>query len=131
MTTDLLTAARAVRADFLPAEQTTDLAAAQTARLLATILEQRAATGVAIATGAPLIRKLSKSLTAQIEAREEFIMAHKLAAALQGQLGMTPTQFGDVDECPPDDPEVRRSRNELGDHSDTSDGNKIVRLIAA
>ena len=130
MTIDLLTAAEAIRADFLPAEQTADLAAAQTARLLATILEQRAATGLAIGTGAPLIRKLSKSLTAQIEAREEFIMAHKLAAALPAQLGLTPTQFGDTNECPPDDPETRRSRNEAADLARTDSAGNIIRLVA-
>ena len=100
MNETLTAAVRAVHADFLPAEASTDRAAAQTARLLATLLEQRAAAGLAIGTGAPLIRKLSKSLAAQIEAREQFIMAHKLAAALPAQLGITPTQFGDTEPCP-------------------------------
>lgn len=103
MSQRLIEAAHAVRADFLPAENTVDLAAARTARLLATLLERRAATAVAIGTGASLIRKVSKSLTAQIEAREEFLMAHKLVAELPGELGLDPVLYGDVIECPPDE----------------------------
>lgn len=100
MTTDLMTAYRAVRDDFMPAEATTDLAAAQTARLLATVLERRAATGVPIGTGALMIRKLGRSFAAQLDAREEFIAAHKLAVALPAELGINPTQFGDTEPCP-------------------------------
>lgn len=125
MSITLTAAYDAIQADFLPAERSTDRAAAQTARLLATLLEQRAAAGLAIGTGAPLIRKLSKSLFAQIEAREEFIMAHKLAAALPAQLGMEPTQFGDTNECPPDDPKgvLAEARHDAA-HSN------VVRLAA-
>lgn len=100
MKTDLIAAYRAVQADFMPAEATTDLAAAQTARLLATVLERRASNGLPIGTGALLIRKLGRSFAAQLEAREEFIAAHKLAAALPAELGITPLQFGDVVPCP-------------------------------
>lgn len=104
MNHDLIEAARAVYADFMPAERSADVAAARTARLLATMLEQRTTAGLPIGTGAPLIRKLTKSLAAQIEAREEFIMAHKLATALRAEMGVQPTQYGDTEDCPPDDP---------------------------
>lgn len=103
MDQNMMMAARAFRADFFPAEQATDLAAARTARLLATVLEQRAATGVSIGIGASMIRKLTKSLNAQVEAREEFLMAHQLAAKLPADLGLDVRMYGDVVECPPDD----------------------------
>ena len=41
MTTPLIGACRAVCVDFMPAEMSADLAAIRTARLLATVLEQR------------------------------------------------------------------------------------------
>lgn len=101
--TDQLTAAyETIRDDFMPAERAADTASATTARLLATLLEQRAAAGLAIGTGAPLIRRLAKSLAAQIEAREEFIMAHKLAVSLERDLGLRPIAYGDTEDCPPD-----------------------------
>ena len=128
MTPELEAAARAVQADFLPAEASADRAAAQTARLLTTLLEQRAAAGLAIGTGAPLIRKLAKGLTAQLEARDEFIMAHKLAAALPGELGIPPRQFGDTEPCPDVDGERRYwaalDKRALGDHASEN----VVRL---
>lgn len=104
MTTSLIAAAHAVREQFMPAENTVDLAAARTARLLATTLEGLATAKLSLGTGAALVRKLTKSLTAQIEAREEFAMAHKLAAALPEELGLSPAMYGDVVPCPPDDP---------------------------
>lgn len=107
MSQDVAVAAHTVRDAFIPAEQAADLAAARTARLLATVLEQRAATGVAMGTGVPMIRKIAKSLAAQIEAREEFVMAHKLAAELPVTMGLDPTMFGDASDCPP--PEQRPS----------------------
>ncbi|AXJ95300.1 MULTISPECIES: hypothetical protein [unclassified Sphingomonas] len=103
MSQDVAVAAHKVRDEFIPAEQAADIAAARTARLLATVLEQRAAAGVAMGMGAPMIRKIAKSLAAQIEAREEFVMAHKLAAALPGEMGLDPMMFGDASECPPDE----------------------------
>lgn len=101
MTNDrLMQAAEAVYAEFMPAEAAADVAAARTARLLATVLEQRAAADVAIGSGAVLVRKLAKSLAAQIEAREEFIMAHKLARALPAELGIDAISYGDTERCP-------------------------------
>lgn len=103
MTQSLLRACKAVYAEFMPAEASADLAAARTARLLATVLEQRSAARLSIGTGALLIRKLSKSLTAQIEAREEFAHAHKIAAAMPEEFGLDPRAYGDVVPCPPDE----------------------------
>lgn len=120
MSQPLIEAAWAVREQFLPAETTVDLAAARTARLLATLLERRAATAVPIGAGASLIRKLSRSLSAQIDAREEFLMAHKLVAQLPDELGLDPAMYGDVVECPPDE---RRRANGAGE--------TVIRLAAA
>ena len=103
MTSPLIRACRAVYADFMPAEASADLAAARTARLLATVLEQRSAARLSIGTGTLLIRKLTKSLTAQIEAREEFAYAHKIAAEMPAEFGLEPSAYGDVVPCPPDD----------------------------
>lgn len=94
-------AAKAVYAEFAPAEAAADAAAARTARLLATVLEQRAAAKISIGSGALLVRKLAKSFAAQIDAREDFIMAHKLAARLPIELGIAPLAYGDTEECPP------------------------------
>ena len=101
MSDALLTVAHAVAVEFMPTEDTVGLAAARTARLLATVLEQHAKAKLSIGTGTVLIRKLSKSLTAQLDAREEFAMAHKLAALLLGELGLEPTMYGDTEPCPP------------------------------
>lgn len=118
---EIITAARAVYADFMPAERTADLAAARTARLLATVLEQRAAAKLSIGTGSVLIRKLSKGLVAQIDAREEFIMAHKLAAEMPADFGLSPGMYGDTEPCPPDDKKFFTSAS----------GDKVVRLSVA
>lgn len=118
MSHTLLEAAEAIRADFLPAEDTVGRAAVETARLLATVLEQHGKAELAIGAGAGLVRKLARSLAAQLEAREEFAMAHKLAAALPRELGLDPAMFGDVVPCPPDE---RRENGEAG---------TVVRLAA-
>lgn len=119
MSESLITAARAVHVEFMPTEDTVGLAAARTARLLATVLEQHAVAKLSIGTGTVLIRKLSKSLTSQLDAREEFAMAHKLAAALPGELGLEPTMYGDTKPCPPDDARFLLLSDD-----------KVVRLVA-
>lgn len=101
MSDALISAANAVATEFMPTENTVGLAAARTARLLATVLEQHARAELSIGTGTVLVRKLAKCLTAQIDAREEFAMAHKLAAALPGELGLDPSMYGDTEPCPP------------------------------
>lgn len=113
MSQTLLNAARVIRTEFVPAEDLVGQAAVNTARLLATVLEEHGKADLAIGAGAALIRKLSKSLTAQLEAREEFAMAHKLAAALPAELGLDPVMFGDVVPCPPDDRRIIGSDDNL------------------
>jgi hypothetical protein len=94
-------AATAVERDFRTAETAADLAAANMARLLATTLDQRAQAGAAMGTGAAFVRHISRGLAAQIQAREEMLLAHTAAVKLGIEHGIT--GYGDTVGCPPDE----------------------------
>lgn len=99
MTERLDAAATAVAVDLHAAETAADAAAADLARLLATALEQRAASGAPIGTGAAFVRHVSRGLAAQMQAREEMVLAHGFALRLVGELDVT--GYGDTVGCPP------------------------------
>lgn len=101
MTDQIETAARAVAYDLQAAERAADAAAADMARLLATALEERAKSGTDIGTGAAFVRHVSRGLAAQIQAREEMLLAHGAAVKLRRDLGVT--GFGDTVGCPPNE----------------------------
>ena len=106
MNDKLSIAAMIVAGGLHNAENATDAAAIDLARLLASTLEQRIAAGAPIGTGAAFVRHLSRGLAAQIQAREEMVLAHGVAVRLRDELGVT--GYGDTVGC------RRRSASRVG-----------------
>jgi hypothetical protein len=97
-------AAAAVKATFLPAEQAQDIAAIRAARCLAAALEARADARLPLATGLEAIAHLARGAALAVEARQSLIEAHRMLAAVPGEIGLPPHALGDVGDCPPVDP---------------------------
>ncbi|CAN5517963.1 hypothetical protein BH10PSE14_BH10PSE14_23980 [soil metagenome] len=100
MRKERLNAVSTVTPLFRQAERSSDTAAADAAECIAAMLRVRAANNLPIGTGVEMISMLTKALSAQVEARELFIEAHRLTPQVLGALGLR--GFGEGDGvCPP------------------------------
>ncbi|WP_342250111.1 hypothetical protein [Sphingomonas sp. OTU376] len=91
-------AAQAVAQAFFPAEQAAQDSAAQGARCIATIIEQRIKAQLPPQTGAEALALIATATGQAVAAANSFADAHKLLAGLSEDLGI-PLTFGP--DCEP------------------------------
>lgn len=92
-------AAAAIAESFLPLERSADQTAAQAYRCVATIMEQRTKAKVSPLTGNEAIELLRQGADHAARARECFMKVHAELAELSQRNGLSPSAFGDSDEC--------------------------------
>lgn len=93
-------AADLVTSRFLAVEKAVDQASASAATCLATMLEQRAAANLPIATGADALTLVAEATSDLMLARRKLIDAHGALARTRDGIGLR--GYGDQSECPPD-----------------------------
>jgi len=91
-------AAHAVAQAFFPAEQAAQNSAAQGARCITTIIEQRIKAQLPPQTGAEALALIATATSQAVAAANSFADAHKLLAGLSEDLGI-PLTFGP--DCEP------------------------------
>ncbi len=96
-----LTAARRIANALMPTEADIETAIASTSRLIGTIAEARAATGLPVAMGQDSLDALSTTLSTLVTARAQIGAAHAALAKDRVDAGLQAYGMGDVGECPP------------------------------
>ena len=93
-----------VKSAFLPAERSAESAAAQGARCIAVIIEERARAKLPFDTAAEALDQIVLATTMALESRKHFIAAHRLLADLPARIGVE-VAYG-PDDCPPNTGEL-------------------------
>ena len=101
-----------VTLDFLKAEAAVDNAALLAASCVATLLQQRAAANLPVATGVAALQLVSDAASDIIKARQRFVDAHRALVSVRTEIGLAGFyNYGDEGECPPNEgPCVARRR---------------------
>lgn len=94
-----------VKSAFLPAERSAESAAAQGARCIAVIIEERKRARLPFDTAAEALDQIVMATNMALESRKHFIAAHRLLAALPAAMGVE-VAYG-PDECPPNSGELQ------------------------
>ncbi|WP_420606327.1 hypothetical protein [Novosphingopyxis sp.] len=94
MKREYVKAVRAVSEILWQAERSADIAMADTARLLATILEARTEVGFAAAVGDDVISNLTSTLQGYGHNRRQLISSHARLAEFRDHLGFNDSSFG-------------------------------------
>jgi len=97
-----------VTADFLKAEAAVDQAASLAASCVATLLQQRAAARLPVATGIAALQLVADASSDLIKARQRFVDAHRALVAVRSEIGLGAFYaYGDEGECPPNEGALR------------------------
>jgi DNA-binding CsgD family transcriptional regulator len=97
-----------VTADFLKAEAAVDQAASLAASCVATLLQQRAAAKLPVATGIAALQLVADASSDLIKARQRFVDAHHALVAVRSEIGLGAFYaYGDEGECPPNEGALR------------------------
>lgn len=95
---DLIASARRIRAELKASENDYDLALANNARLIATMLDARRERGLPASIGREALGRAVEAIAHAAKARESLLSAHDELA----QLNLRELAMGDVLECPED-----------------------------
>lgn len=101
-------AADRVANDFLEAEAAVDKAAMLTASCMATLMQQRVAANLPLATGTAALQMVSQASSDMINARQRFVDAHRALVDVRTEIGLGQFYgYGDTAECPPNEGALR------------------------
>ena len=101
-------AADAVTSIFLAAEAAVDHAAMLAASCVSTLLQQRVAANLPIATGTAALQLVSQASFDMISARQHFVDAHRALIDVRHEIGLGQfSGYGDTAECPPNEGALR------------------------
>ena len=93
---EILPAARQIRSDIRSSEDGFDLALANNARLVASLLDARRETGVPAQVGRAALNHALEAISLAAKARESLLQAHEQLASLN----LRELAAGDLSECP-------------------------------
>lgn len=110
-------AADTVGANFLRAESAVDEAARHAATCLVTMLEQRAAANLPVATGLDVLDKITALSADLIRVRQGFVEAHGVLVGIRNDIGLG-AFYGDESACP------------NGSHASTETGGARLAAVA-
>lgn len=97
-----------VTVDFLKAEAAVDQAAQLAASCVATLLQQRAAANLPVATGLAALQLVAEASSDIIRARQRFVDAHRALVSVRSEIGLGAFYgYGDEGECPPNEGALR------------------------
>ena len=97
-----------VTVEFLKAEAAVDQAALLAATCVATLLQQRAAANLPVATGLEALQLVSEASSDIIRARQRFVDAHRALVSVRAEIGLANFyKYGDEGECPPNEGALR------------------------
>lgn len=97
-----------VTRDFLRAEAAVDEAALLASTCVATLLQQRVAANLPVATGSAALQLVSDAASDIIKARQRFVDAHRALVGVRTEIGLAAYYgYGDEGECPPNDGALR------------------------
>ena len=101
-------AADAVTSIFLAAEAAVDHAAMLAASCVSTLLQQRVAANLPVATGTAALQLVSQASFDMISARQRFVDAHRALIDVRHEIGLGQFYgYGDTAECPPNEGALR------------------------
>lgn len=98
-----VTAVHAVANAFITAEHSVDRSAADAARCMAIMMEQRANANLPLPTGVEALAQVSRAAALLVEARQALIEAHRHLNDLPRQIGLE-RMYGKDDNNPPNGP---------------------------
>ena len=94
----------AVTSIFLAAEAAVDHAAMLAASCVSTLLQQRVAANLPVATGTAALQLVSQASFDMVNARQRFVDAHRALIDVRHEIGLGQFYgYGDTAECPPNE----------------------------